>query len=151
ESPFVLRVPSVLTPINPDYPVPYPLFPRLRLEVRRLQLNILHSQSPWFLGLLAVRLARQQGVPHISTYHTLYDQYAHYVSFLPAPATRSLLEWWLPEYYNQVEGVIVPSRVALESLRAYGVTTPITVIPTGVQAAQPRSLSESCKRETRAR
>src|SRR2546430_16722955 len=108
ESPFVLRVPSILTAMNPDYPVPYPWFPRLRREIRKLQLDVLHSQSPWFLGLLAARSAARFRIPHVSTYHTMYDQYAHYVSFLPAPATQSLLEWWVPEDYNQTDRVIVP-------------------------------------------
>ncbi len=151
ESPFVMRVPSILTPMNADYPVPYPWFPRLRKEINRLHLDVLHSQSPWFLGILALRIARQYGIPHISTYHTLYDQYAHYMTFLPTPATRGILEWWMPEFYNQCDSVIVPSEVAEDSLRSYGVTARINVIPTGVPLPRSDSLSENSKREVRER
>src|SRR5262245_36058514 len=72
-SPFVLRVPSVLTPWNADYPLPYPWFPRIRREFRRTGLEVLHSQGPWFLGMLAARLAHQHDLPLVSTYHTLYE------------------------------------------------------------------------------
>src|SRR5262249_46473211 len=92
ESPFVLRVPSILTPKNEGYPVPYPWFPRLRRDFGHLGVEVLHSHTPWFLGLLAARLARQSDIPLVSTYHTLYNAYGHYVFFLPEQATQSLLE-----------------------------------------------------------
>ncbi len=151
ESPFVLRVPSVLTPMNPDYPVPYPWFPRLRREVRHLHLDVLHSQTPWFLGLLAARIAKQYRIPHVSTYHTLYDQYAHYLSFLPEPAAQALLEWWMPEFYNRCEHVIVPSRVAERSLRSYGVEAPIAMIPTGVRLPTTSDIGERARQQVRRR
>ena len=123
----------------------------LRREIRKLQLDVLHSQSPWFLGLLAARSAARFRIPHVSTYHTMYDQYAHYLSFLPAPATQSLLEWWVPEYYNQTDRVIVPSDVAKRSLQGYGVETEITIIPTGVPIPESDALSEQSSRDVRAR
>ena len=146
-SPFVLRVPSILTRANAEYPVPYPWFPRLRREIQRLHLDVLHSQTPWFLGLLAARTSKQHHIPHVSTYHTLYDHYAHYLFFLPEHATQNLIEWWLPEFYNQCDCVIVPSRVAAESLKSYGIRAPIEVVPTGIpippaEATSPEAVWE---------
>jgi glycosyltransferase involved in cell wall biosynthesis len=149
-SPFVMRVPSLLTRWNADYPVPYPVFPKIRRDVGKLRLDILHSQSPWFLGLLAARLARQHRTPLISTYHTLYDYYGHYL-FLPDVAVKNLLEWWMPEYYNRCARVIVPSEVAKNNLRHYDVTTPIEVIPTGVPLPCADDVSEAAQRKARAR
>src|SRR5205807_7949413 len=97
-SPFVLRVPSVLTPWNVDYSVPYPWFPRLRREFSRIRRDVLHSQSPFLLGLLALRLSHLYDIPLVSTYHTLYAHYGHYLFFLPERAIQNLLEWWMPEY-----------------------------------------------------
>jgi 1,2-diacylglycerol 3-alpha-glucosyltransferase len=151
DSPFVMRVPSILSPVNADYPVPYPWFPRLRRQLAKLQLDILHSHSPWFLGLLAVRAARRQNIPHVSTYHTLYENYAHYLSILPEHATRGLIEWWMPEFYNQCTCVIAPSKVAAQSLRGYGVTSKIAIIPTGSPLPYPEHLSETSVRVTRQR
>jgi 1,2-diacylglycerol 3-alpha-glucosyltransferase len=149
ESPFVLRVPSLLTPFNANYPVPYPFFPKLRREFRKTNSNVLHTQSPWFLGLLAARLAQQGNMPLVSTYHTLYNYYAHYLFFLPKPAIESLLEWWLPEYYNRCTSVIVPSKVTEESLKQYGVESRIVVVPTGVPLPPKESTDESAKQQVR--
>jgi 1,2-diacylglycerol 3-alpha-glucosyltransferase len=149
--PFVLRVPSMLTPLNPSYALPFPWFPRLRREFKRLAPDVLHSHTPFFLGLLAARLSRRDDIPLVSTYHTLYNHYGHYLFFLPPPAIESLLDWWIPEYYNRCADVIVPSRVAADSLRHYGVTVPITVIPTGVPIPPAEHLEEEARMRARAR
>jgi glycosyltransferase involved in cell wall biosynthesis len=148
-SPFVLRVPSILTPLNVDYPVPYPWFPRLRREFSKTESDVLHTHSPWFLGLLGARLAQQDGLPLVSTYHTLYNHYGHYLFFLPKPAIESMLEWWMPEYYNRCMSVIVPSRAAEDSLRRYGVTSRIVVVPTGVPRPDPTVLTAGSRRAVR--
>jgi glycosyltransferase involved in cell wall biosynthesis len=150
-APFVLRVPSWITPFNPTYPVSYPFFPRLRRELCRIGPNLLHSHQPFFLGLLAARLARQAGIPLVSTYHTLYNHYGHYLFFLPDPARQTLLEWWLPEYYNRCTCVIVPSHIAAKSLRQYGVESRIVVIPTAVPIPPPDQVDEAARLAVRVR
>ena len=150
-SAFVLRVPSVLTTLNAEYPFPYPWFPRLKRDIRRLNLDILHSQSPFFMGILAMRMSRRYGIPHVSTYHTLYEQYIHYVFFMPGLVTQRLIDWWLPRFYNDCACAIVPSRVAEQNLRRYGVTCRVEVIPTGIPIPAPESTDETTTREIRER
>lgn len=150
-SPFILRVPSILTPFNPDFPVSYPFFPRLRREFGRTGPDVLHTHHPWFLGVLAARLAQRDGLPLVATYHTLYNHYGHYVFFLPKPASNSLLEWWLPEYHNRCDCVIVPSRATEESLRSYSVTSRIEVIPTGVPIPSVESRDDEARAAARDR
>jgi glycosyltransferase involved in cell wall biosynthesis len=149
--PFVLRVPSMLTPLNPSYALPFPWFPRLRREFKRLAPDVLHSHTPFFLGLLAARLSRRDDIPLVSTYHTLYNHYGHYLFFLPPPSIENLLDWWIPEYYNRCVDVIVPSQVAEDSLRHYGVTVPITIIPTGVPIPPAEHLEEEARLRARQR
>lgn len=150
QSPFVLRVPSLQTWLNKDYPIAYPFYPRLLKQFGRLRPDIMHSHNPFFVGMLAARLAHQHGVPLVSTYHTLYQHYAHYVFFLPDAAVQRLLRWWLPEYYNRCAHVIVPSEVARQNLLSYGVRTPITVIPTAVPLPSPSDISPEACRAARA-
>lgn len=150
QTPFVLRVPSLQTWINKDYPVAYPFYPRLRKQFGRLAPHIVHSHNPFFVGLLAARLAHQHGIPLVSTYHTLYSHYAHYLFFLPDAAVQGLLKWWIPDYYNRCAHVIVPSAVAEASLREYGVRSPITIVPTGVPLPDPALTNDEAKRAARA-
>ena len=150
-SPFVLRVPSVLTAMNADYPVPVPWFPRLKREIRKLHLDVLHSQSPFFMGILALRIARRYGIPHVSTYHTLYEQYVHYVVFMPGVVSMRLIDWWLPRFYNDCECAIVPSRMAEQNLRRLGVECRIEVIPTGIPIPPAESVDSAAQEAARDR
>lgn len=149
--PFIVRVPSYQTRFNPDYPLAFPWFPRVRRKFSRVAPDIIHSHSPFAVGLLAAHLAQDDGLPLVSTYHTLYNHYAHYLFFLPDAAIQAFLKWWIPDYYNRCAGVIVPSRVAEDSLRKYGVTAPITVVPTGVPIPAPECVDEAARRLARDR
>jgi glycosyltransferase involved in cell wall biosynthesis len=135
---------------NKDYPVAYPFYPRLKKQFGRLAPHVVHSHNPFFVGLLAARLADQHGLPLVSTYHTLYNHYAHYLFFLPDAAVQGLLKWWIPDYYNRCAHVIVPSGVAEASLREYGVRTPITVIPTAVPLPDPALTGPEAQKAARA-
>ncbi|MCS6777873.1 MAG: glycosyltransferase [Chloroherpetonaceae bacterium] len=130
----VFRFPSFVTVFNRDYPVAYPFLPRITLanHFHRLKLNIVHTHTPFVLGLTGANLALASHIPLVSTFHTLYTRYAHYVPLLPEQITTTLLEHYVPWYYSRCSVVICPSEVAAHYLRSRGVTTPIAVIPTGI-------------------
>jgi glycosyltransferase involved in cell wall biosynthesis len=77
------------------------------------------------------RLARRYRRPLVFTYHTRYEKYAHYV-----PLRRELVERLAvrlsTRFAARADAVIAPSTVIRDELRRRGVTTPITVVPTGV-------------------
>lgn len=150
QTPFVLRVPSLQTWLNKDYPIAYPFYPKLKRQFGQIAPDVVHSHNPFFVGLLAARLAHRHNLPLVSTYHTLYRHYGHYLFIVPDAAVQRLLSWWIPDYYNRCAHVIVPSQVACENLLAYGVTAPITVIPTAVPLPDPAEISEEACRAARA-
>ena len=71
------------------------------------------------------------------TYHTRYEKYAHYV-----PLTRPLVEAAAvrlsTRFAATADAVLAPSAQIREQLRARGVTTPVHVVPTGVDLARFR-------------
>jgi 1,2-diacylglycerol 3-alpha-glucosyltransferase len=133
----VLRLRSWRTVFNPANPMVPP--PLLRAHppaaLRDVHFDVVHTQQPFGLGRHGRICAWRLGVPLISTFHTLYNEYTHYFPFLPKPATHALLVRTLRDYYNSCDVVAVPSRAAGEALRALGVTQTISVVPTGVPAA----------------
>lgn len=121
--------------------VPFISFTDRRIAVRglfhayrvakALQLDIVHTQTEFSMGLIGKFVARKLGIPVVHTYHTMYEDYLHYVmsGHLLRPyhvkqMTRSFL--------HHVSGVIAPSARVEATLQRYGVTTPIAVIPSGV-------------------
>ena len=149
----VLRFPSFVSAFNREYPVAYPFLPRIALETHfdRLKLDVVHTHTPFVMGLTGGKLAIRRNVPLVSTFHTLYAQYTHYVPLLPDSMTQSLVEHYLPWYYNRCTEIICPSEVAAQTLRGYGVTRPITVIPTGVPLPPREALTETARRQARKR
>jgi 1,2-diacylglycerol 3-alpha-glucosyltransferase len=153
QEPHVLRFPSFVSAFNREYPLAYPFYPRLALETHfdRLRLDVVHTHTPFVMGLTGAKLALRRGVPLVSTFHTLYSQYTHYVPLLPDMVTQSLLEHYLPWYYNRCAEIICPSEVAARVLREQGIERPIQIIPTGIPLPPPDVLTQESRRAARQR
>jgi len=133
-APNVVRFPSFITPFDRRYPLPLPFSRELFATLRRLRLDVVHSQSPFVLGLVALELSRRHRLPLVATNHTLYLQYTHYVPFVPKPVISAMARKAIGWYYRSCEGVITPSRMAASALTdLFSVcTTPVHVVPSGV-------------------
>lgn len=131
DDPDIYRFSSVRTLGNWDYPLAIPYMPGFMNKVRELKPDIIHTQTPFMLGLLGQRIARRLDIPLISTNHTQYAEYAHYIPFLPVTFTSSVIIRHLRLYYNRCDEVIVPTSPVAEMLKGYGVRTPTVAIPTG--------------------
>jgi len=111
---------------------PYRLTIPLRKGGRAPRLDVVHAQSPFATGLLALRYARHYGVPLVFTYHTRLVDYSHYLP-VPAAIAKPYLVWVSRTYANWADRVVVPSRPIQSLLESYGVTRPIEVVPTRVR------------------
>lgn len=142
----VVRFPSLITPWARGYPLAHPPFRGTLRKFRQLPVEIVHTHTPFTVGFCGLRWAEAAGLPILSTYHTLYDRYVHYVPFL----TRRYVSYKVAKhtryYYSRVTKVITPSQLAADVLRGHGVTTPIEVIRTGIPKADPIPQREARKR-----
>lgn len=133
----VFRFPSVHTPLHRDYPFPVPFAPDVKRKFDALKLDIVHTQTPFILGIVAARWAHEQGIPLVSTNHTLYTEYSHYVPIRPKSLTRGFLIGLMKWYYSKCDSVVVPSGPVEGLLRSFGVRTNVKVIKTGVIGISP--------------
>jgi 1,2-diacylglycerol 3-alpha-glucosyltransferase len=90
--------------------------------------DIVHVHHPFLLGVSALRAARKLNIPCVFTYHTMYEEYAHYAP-LPTICTKPLIRATVTRFCNAVDGIIVPSRAIKEYLSTKQITSPITIIP----------------------
>ncbi len=147
----VQRFPSFVTSLNPGYPLAYPFLPRLALasQFNGLRLDVVHTHTPFVLGLTGANLALSRGVPLVTTFHTFYSQYSHYVPLFPDSMTQNLLDVYLPWYYNRCAAILCPSHVAAEALRKMGVESPIEVVPTGIALPRAEYRTDLARIQTR--
>lgn len=130
--PNTYRFRAIETPLSKGYPAAIPPYYRMLKKFRRHEYDIVHTHSPFFLGMVGLRWAESHELPVVSTYHTLYDRYAHYFTILPKRYVRFRVARHTSFYYNHVDQVMTPTEASLKWLRRHSVDTPVTVIPTGI-------------------
>ncbi len=96
--------------------------------------DIIHTQTPFTLGIEAVKWAKQMGCPIVQTYHTMFESYiGHYVKFLPKAFgfwfSKAFSKW----YSDKMDLNITPSTQMMDLLLTYKVKTPVEVNPTGIK------------------
>ena len=121
--------------------VPFISFTDRRIAVRglfhayrvakNLNLDIVHTQTEFSLGYMGKFVAKNLKIPCVHTYHTMYEDYLHYLlnGHLLKPYH---VKQFTKAYLYHVTGVIAPSSRVINTLNNYGVRAPIRIIPTGV-------------------
>ncbi|MEG0288403.1 MAG: glycosyltransferase family 4 protein [Carnobacterium sp.] len=115
-------------------------------RAKELQLDIVHTQTEFSLGLTGKYVAYQLKIPCVHTYHTMYEDYLHYIAKgkVVRPTHVKLASKF---FCNQSAAVIAPSIKAKRQLLNYGVTQKIEVIPTGVDLKRFETLANRAIRE----
>ncbi len=131
EEPDVFRYYSVPAPTNPDFTLAIPVFPGMRQQIKRLRLDIIHVHSPAIMGRVGMHYARLFRLPIVFTYHTLYEQYTHYLP-VGQDFAKDMTVKYSSKFCNDCDHVVVPAQDTAEMLNSYDIITPVSVIPTGV-------------------
>lgn len=95
------------------------------------EMDVIHSHTPFSLGILAIRVSRKYEVPHVHTYHTLFTEYLHYLPRYLRP-TPTMVGRISSAFCNRCDAVTVPSNPMKEELASYGITVPIHMLPFGM-------------------
>ena len=112
---------------------------------REVKLDIVHTQTEFALGMIGKYVAHQLKIPAIHTYHTMYEDYLHYV--LNGHLLRPYhVKQFTNVYLKNMDGVIAPSKRVEALLKRYKVDIPMRVIPTGVDV---NSLNKAANNDMR--
>ncbi len=133
DAPGIVRVPGRSVFQDPeDRLAHYRVLRRTVLDAAA-SCDLIHIQTPFAAHYAGLHAARQLGKPVLATYHTLFEEYLqHYVPLLPGAWLRRLARRFSRAQCNALDAVIVPSSAMAGRLRAYGVTAPLRILPTGL-------------------
>lgn len=121
--------------------IPFVSFSDRRIAVRGVfraiklaktfQLDVVHNQTEFALGVMGKTVAKTLHIPCLHTYHTMYQDYLHYIAngHILKPHDVARLAHL---YLKNISGVIAPSDRVLETMKDYHIEAPIRVIPTGI-------------------
>lgn len=102
------------------------------LIAKELELDLIHTHTEFGAGLLGKMVGKKMRIPVIHTYHTMYEDYLHYIA--KGKVVRpSHVKFFSRVFTNHTTGVVCPSERVIEKLRDYGVTAPMRIIPTGIE------------------
>ncbi len=130
----VLRIPARKVMFDPeDRLMTWRDLSRTLRVITPQHFDLIHIHTPFIAHYAGTRIARKFQLPVVETYHTFFEQYLeHYIPFLPDPVLRLAARRLTANQGNAVNALISPSLAMRDILRRYGVRTPISVIPTGI-------------------
>jgi glycosyltransferase involved in cell wall biosynthesis len=134
--PGVVRVSAAPVPGDPeDRRMRWRALKHALEAVARERFDLVHIHTPFVAHYAGVRFARLQSIPSVATYHTYFEEYLHhYVPVLPRTLGRLLARTFTRAQCADVDALVAPSEPLREVLLAYGVTTPVHIVPTGLAA-----------------
>ena len=126
----VFRFASVPTTTYPDFAIALPFSLKINNIVKRLRLDVIHVHSPFTMGHLGSRCAQRFEIPLVFTYHTMYDQYVHYLPFAQGLSKKVVLKL-SEKFCNRCDLVIAPTEI-VRSIISPNIKTEVVAIPTGI-------------------
>lgn len=110
--------------------------------------DVVHSQCILSTFSLAREIAYTCKVPLINTYHTVYEDFTHYL-FPSRAVGKEIVKLYSKAVLMDTQAVIVPTEKIREMLRGYGVERPIYVIPSAIDTERYRSSQLECRETIR--
>lgn len=132
----ILRLPGLEVKKFYGYKMSNPIQLRGEEYIRKMDLDVIHVHTEMGIGLFARQMAKKYNIPLVYTYHTLYEDYLHYVNpkdFQTVDQVgRRVVRYLSKLAGNGPMAVIAPSNKTKKALQSYGVKTPIYIVPTGI-------------------
>ena len=123
-------------------------FPKLdkkfKKEIESKQYDIVHFHSPFNMGNYCAKIAKQQNIPLVSTFHT--NMYQIFVDIVKSKRVAGLGCKYLARLYNKCDEVFVCSPLVEAQARQCGYTGKITYLPFGTELPKCENVEENIQK-----
>ena len=131
----IIRIPGVPIGIY-DYRLTgiYPL--KALNKIKKWNLDVIHSQTEFGVGTFARIISKQFNIPLVHTYHTMYEDYIHYITKgYFNKSSKKLVEYFTLFYCDKtISELVVPTKKTYELFKKkYKVDRNIYIVPTGIE------------------
>ena len=135
EDEHILKVPGIPVGIY-DYRLSR-IYPITMINMmKNWNLDVIHSHTEFGIGILARLFAKQFNIPVVHTYHTLYEDYTHYITHGYFDKSSKKIVEYLTKFYcdKTANELIVPTDKIYKLFKEkYEFTKSIHIIPTGIE------------------
>lgn len=120
--------------------IPALIYPSLRFtlpfgfslnKMRKFKPDIIHSHTPFAVGMEAVMCSKLFKIPLVGTHHTFYDDYLKHVKLDYGWGKK--LSWKITAaYYNKCDMVLSPTKSLADALAENGLKKPISLLQNSI-------------------
>ncbi|MBS3986414.1 MAG: RecX family transcriptional regulator [Erysipelothrix sp.] len=132
----VLRLPGIEIKRMYGYVLTTPAHFLAYNHVKSMNLDVIHVHTEFGVGIFGHIMGSMLKLPIVSTYHTTYEDYTHYVNIFNSKTVERLAKKTVMKlsrlYGSHCMAIVSPSDKTKEMLQRYQIETPIHVIPTGL-------------------
>ena len=134
----VFRVPSTACSFVPERRIGLFYHPKIARQIHKMKLDIIHTNTEFAIGMFGRIMAHELFVPVVHTYHTIYEDYTHYIKKYISKEDRAkkLVKQFSKFSVRGAEELIVPTQKVADLMRQYGVKPDINIIPTGIDLSR---------------
>ena len=134
----ILRLPSVNIAHLYDYKITsvYPI--KAINLIKKMNLDVIHTNVEFTIGMFARVVSVQLGIPLVHTYHTMWEDYTHYITKnnkVLDKVTKSAVKY-LSVFFGDTTAteLIVPTKKIYDLFKEkYKVQKNIHIVPTGIE------------------
>ncbi len=104
--------------------------------MKNWHLDVIHSHTEFGIGIFARLFAKQFNIPLVHTYHTLYEDYTHYITHGYFDKSSKKIVEYLTKFYcdKTATELIVPTNKIYKLFKEkYEFEKNIHIIPTGIE------------------
>lgn len=135
ENERILKIPGVPTGIYDSrltsiYPI------QAVNKIKSWKLDVIHSQTEFAIGTFARIISKQYNIPLVHTYHTMYEDYIHYITKGYFKKSSKKLVEYFTKFYCETTAteLIVPTTKTYKLFKEkYDFEKNIHIIPTGIE------------------
>ena len=130
----IIRVKSIPFSKWKEFRLGIPFYGETYRQIKSMNFDLIHTHTEFSIGLLGRFMAKSLDIPILHTYHTMYEDYSHYIYNLRygKGVVKRLIMKGSKLYVKKYDGVIAPTDKTKLALQSYGVTNDIFVVPTGI-------------------
>ena len=134
----VLRLPGLELKWLYGYKLSTPYHFSARDEIRKMQLDVIHVHTEFGVGMFGRIVAKYLNIPVVTTYHTMYEDYTHYVNRFEIDEVDKVTKKVVSTFSRSISAS-APARVQ-EIRRQYGIQEDERLIVFVGRIAQEKSI-----------
>ena len=137
--PYVIRLKGFTIPTKSlsNFKLVRCAYRKFKKQMPNINFDIIHIHTEFSLGGLGIKLSKKYNIPLVYTFHTMYEEYGHYVlpfglRHIGKPFYMIYVKKKFASVAKNARSLILPTEKVADMVKRYKVDKPYDIIPTGI-------------------